>query len=191
MIGKFLARVLRSKKHFAKADDGVAAVEFALVVLPFIMVLGVVLETGIMMFTEYTLQASVQQAARLMRTGQAQASGMSAAAFKTEICKTAGIIMNCASGVTVYSDSAPTFAALKTKLPLNLNIGIQPDGSASAASYKCGAPLEAVGVVATYDWKFIFPFMDFNANVAGGKKKRLVGIAMFSNEPYPAGATCP
>jgi Flp pilus assembly protein TadG len=188
---KILVRLLKTKKRFGAAEDGVAAVEFALVVMPFIMVLGVVLETGVMMFTEYTLQASVQQAARLMRTGQAQATGMTATAFKTEICKTASIVMNCSSGVTVYADSAASFAALKAKLPASLNIGAQADGTPSAASYKCGAPLEAVGVVATYDWKFIFPFMGFNANTADTSKKRLVGIAMFADEPFPAGPACP
>ncbi len=191
MIGKFLVRLMRDEKRFAESDDGVAAVEFALVIMPFIMVLGIILETGIMMFSEFTLQASVQQAARLMRTGQAQAGAMTAAAFKTEICKTAGIIMNCSSGVTVYADSATSFAALKAKLPNTLGIGSQADGSAGPVSYKCGAPLEAVGVVATYDWQFIFPFMDFNSNIAGAKKRRLVGVAMFANEPFPAsGASC-
>lgn len=182
---------LKARKRFHQSEDGAAAVEFALVVLPFMMLLGVVLETGVMLFTEYTLQASVQQAARLMRTGQAQAQGMNAAAFKTEVCKTASIIMNCSGGVTVYAESASSFAALKAKLPSSLNIGVQSDGTPSAASYKCGAPLEAVGVVATYDWKFIFPFMSFNANTADTTKKRLVGIAMFADEPFPAGPACP
>jgi Flp pilus assembly protein TadG len=188
---KLLARYLTAKKRYTESEDGVAAVEFALVVFPFLMVLGVVLETGVMLFTEYTLQASVQQAARLMRTGQAQSQGMTAAAFKTEICKTASIIMNCSGGVTVYSDSAASFSALQAKLPTSLNIGTQADGTPSAASYKCGAPLEAVGVVATYDWKFIFPFMSFNANTADTTKKRLIGITMFADEPFPAGPTCP
>jgi Flp pilus assembly protein TadG len=191
MIGKFLARFAKSKKRFAKSDSGVAAVEFALVVFPFVLLLGVIIETGVMMFTEYTLQAAVQNASRLMRTGQAQSGAMNSAAFKAEICKTAGIIMNCTSGVTVYTDSAPTFAALQGKLPISTNVGVAADGTAGAASYQCGAPLEAVGVVATYDWNFIFPFMSFNANTSVTTKKRLVGIAMFANEPFPAGSTCP
>lgn len=188
---KFWRQVIGAKKRFGQAEDGVAAVEFALVVLPFMVLLGVVLETGVMLFTEYTLQASVQQAARLMRTGQAQAQGMSAAAFKTEICKTASIIMDCSGGVTVYTESAPSFAALKAKLPSSLDIGKKSDGTLSTASYKCGAPLEAVGVVATYDWKFIFPFMSFNANTADTTKKRLIAISMFADEPFPAGPVCP
>jgi Flp pilus assembly protein TadG len=190
MISQIITRFAQRKKHFAKSESGVAAVEFALVVFPFILLLGVIIETGVMMFTEYTLQASVQQAARLMRTGQAQSGAMTAATFKAEICKTAGIIMNCSGGLTVYSDTAPTFAALKAKLPSVLNVGAAADGTPSSASYKCGAPLEAVGIVATYDWQFIFPFMSFNANTSTTTKKRLVGIAMFANEPFPAGSNC-
>jgi hypothetical protein len=46
-----------------------------------------------------------------------------------------------------------------------------------------GKPLDAVGVVATYDWDFAFPFMDFLGNIDGSSKRRLHGIAIFRNEP--------
>jgi hypothetical protein len=45
-------------------------------------------------------------------------------------------------------------------------------------------------VVATYDWDFTFPFMDFLGNIQGGSKRRLGGIAIFKNEPFPGGTTC-
>jgi Flp pilus assembly protein TadG len=190
MLGQFLGRLLKVRRRYAKAEDGAAAVEFALVAFPFLMLLGVILETGVMMFTEYTLQASVQQAARLMRTGQAQGSAMTAALFKAEICKTASLIINCTGNVTVVSKSAATFAALQTSLGSSLNVGPAADGTPSAAAYSCGAPNQMVGVVATFDWNFIFPFMSFNSNLSTTTKKRLVGIALFANEPFPAGTTC-
>lgn len=186
MFRKFLARAAKSKQSYGRSESGAAAVEFAMVALPFFMLLGVICETGVMMFFEYTLQASVQKASRLIRTGQAKTSAFTAANFKTEICKTAGLLMDCTGKVVVYVDSDPAgFAALKAKFPVSINVGTASDGSAGPVSFNCGAPLNAVGVVATYDWNFVFPFMNFNANTGVATKRRITGVVMFANEPFP------
>jgi Flp pilus assembly protein TadG len=179
MLRKFLALTAKGNRRYAKSESGAAAVEFAMVALPFFMLLGVILETGIMMFFEYTLQASVQ-------TGQAKTLALNAANFKTEICKTAGLLMDCAGKVQVYVNSDPNgFAALKAKFPSPLSVGSASDGTPGPASFVCGEPLNAVGVVATYDWNFVFPFMNFNANTSVTTMRRLTGVVMFSNEPFP------
>ncbi len=190
MIAKFLALTAMSKQRYTKSESGAAAVEFAMVALPFFMLLGVILETGVMMFFEYTLQASVQKASRLIRTGQAKSLALTAASFKTEICKTAGLLMDCNSKVTVYVDSDPNgFGALEAKFPAPTSVGSASDGSPGPSSFNCGAPLNAVGVVATYDWNFAFPFMNFNANTSVTTKRRLTGVVMFANEPFPVTGT--
>ncbi len=66
-----------------KRDEGATAVEFGFVGIPFFYLLCVIFETGLMLFTEYTLENGTAQTARLIRTGQAQTGGMSAAEFKT------------------------------------------------------------------------------------------------------------
>ena len=77
-LNRFRPRVVR---RMAKSEDGAAAVEFALVAFPFFMIMGCICETGIMLFTEYSIQAGVQEAARQIKTGQAQNASMSAAVF--------------------------------------------------------------------------------------------------------------
>lgn len=195
MIGKFLARPVLRRRRYIKSDSGAAAVEFAMVALPFFILLGVIIETGVMMFTEFTLQASVQKASRLIRTGQAKTLALTATNFKTEICKTAGLLIDCVGKVSVYVDADPAgFAALKAKFPTATTVGTASNGTPGPSSFNCGAPLNAVGVVATYDWNFVFPFMNFNANTTVNTKRRLVGVVMFANEPFPAagggGGTC-
>ena len=73
-----MSKRLGKLRRFKTSEGGATAVEFALVAFPFISLLGITMETGLLMFTEYTLQASVQDAARLIRTGQAQNASMSA-----------------------------------------------------------------------------------------------------------------
>ncbi len=179
MLRNAIRKLCGSTRRYAKAEEGSSAVEFAMVGVPFFYMLFAIFETGLVMFTEYTLQASVQEASRLVKTGQAQKAGMSAAAFKAKICETAGIIIDCMGQATVYVNSLPTFSALNTAAPSMMAIG--SDGT---QGFNAGGPSTSTAVVVTYDWDFVLPFMRAFSNLPGGQKRRLVGFAMFRNEPY-------
>lgn len=186
-LNKFRPKFVR---RFVKSDSGATAVEFSLVAFPFFMIMGCIMETGIMLFTEYSIQAGVQDASRQIRTGQAQTAGLSASAFKSKICDITGIVINCMTGLTVYVRPATSFSVLKTVLPSYLNVGAKPDGTPNPTSYDCGSASQAAAVIATYDWTFTMPFMQFLGNINGGAKRRLYGIAIFQNEPFPTTTTC-
>jgi Flp pilus assembly protein TadG len=177
--------------RFRKDSSGATAVEFAMIAPVFFLMLFVIVETGLMMFTEYVLQTSVQDAARLVRTGQAQGGQMASGDLKTKVCRLASVIINCSGKVTVYMASASDFAALKVAMPSYLGVGKKADGSPGPSSYSCGGPGAAVGLIATYDWDFSVPyFMNFMANMSGiSNTRRLAGIAMFKNEPFPPSTT--
>lgn len=187
VLNKFRPKVVR---RMIKSENGATAVEFALIAFPFFMIMGCVCETGIMLFTEYSIQSGVQEAARQIKTGQAQNASMSAGDFKAKICEITGIVIDCESDLTVYVRPANTFSTLASVMPSYLNVGAKPDGSPNPASYDCGGPSQAAAVVATYDWKFTMPFMKFLGNFDGDKKRRLYGLAIFQNEPFPAGTSC-
>jgi hypothetical protein len=178
-----LARKLRAScRPFRKSNSGSAAVEFAMVSFVFFYVLGVIFEAGLMMFAEYTMQAGVQEASRLVRTGQAQKSGMSADAFKAKICETVGIIIDCNGKVNLYVNSMGDFSSLNSAKPSMTAVG--PDaGGGPSKSYNPGAASNATAIIITYDWEFVLPFMDVFSNLPG-KKRRLVGFAIFRNEPF-------
>ncbi len=172
-------------QRFAKSESGAAAVEFSLVAFPFFMLMGVICETGIMLFSEYAIQAGVQEAAREIRMGQAHTASLSAAGFKSKICDLAGIVIDCEGSLTVYVRPASTFSVLETVMPNYTNVGTKPDGTPNPTSYDIGTSSQALGVIATYDWDFTMPFMKFLGNINGGEKRRLYGIAIFQNEPFP------
>jgi Flp pilus assembly protein TadG len=178
-------------RRLLRDDRGVTAIEFAMVAPVFLVALGAVLETGVLLFSEYVLQSSVQEAARKIRTGQAQTASMTAADFKTEICKLASIVMDCNGKVQVYVRADADFAALQTAVPSYLAVGNSyGGGGASVTSYNCGQPSQAVAVIATFDWKLIMPGMTAFGNVDGNTRRRVAGLAMFRNEPFPAGTAC-
>jgi Flp pilus assembly protein TadG len=195
MLKSFRTRFLSIGRRFGNSDSGQTAVEFALVALPFFSILGIILETGSMMFVEYGLQSGVQEASRQARTGQAQGAGMTVAQYKTLICKNAALVAHCATDLTVYANSYATWADLNASVPSFTNIGIKDDGTMNPTAYKLGNPSCPSVLVATYDWKFMMPMMSYLGklgNIQNGTARRLVGFAMFQTEPYPSagGSVC-
>ena len=184
----------RRLRKFFKADEGVAAVEMAMVAGPFLYVFLGIFEMGIMLYTEYTLQASVQEAARMVRTGQTQSDPAMAdpAKYKEKICRLANFVMNCNSKVTVYVNNWDSVAAL-TAANLDLtSIGMKSGGPPAADVNNPGGPKCIVVVAATYDWKFVLPWMNVYANTSDTKMRRLIGFTFFRNEPFTNAAvpTC-
>jgi len=193
MFKGLMGRWREKLKRFRASERGVAAIEFAFVAPPFLMVLGVVIETGVMMLNEYVLQSSVSDASRLVRTGQAQTSPLSASDFKIKICNQANLIMNCTSNVTVYVRSEANFATLQANLPAFVSIGPTVGITTTAGNcYKTGQPSQPAAVIATYDWNFTMVGMGFLANLPGTSTRRLIGFSIFQNEPFPGTgqATC-
>ncbi|GJD98398.1 hypothetical protein GMJLKIPL_0306 [Methylobacterium isbiliense] len=78
MIRSFVHRLpalaLRQVRRFGPARNGVVAVEFGLVALPFVGLLAAITETALAFFAAQMLDATVSDAARQIYTGQFQNS---------------------------------------------------------------------------------------------------------------------
>jgi hypothetical protein len=159
--------------RFRRAEDGATAIEFALVAMPFLFLLGVILEIGIMMFTEYSIQNAVEQAGRIMRV--AGPGTMSGEEFRAMICERGALVKDCETRLGLAVKGAGNFQGLEVP-------GILSIAPGSVQSFTPGAPGNAVVIVATHDWEFIFPFMSPFANVEGINARRLHGIAAFRTE---------
>jgi len=173
-------------RNFARAEDGVSAIEFIMIAPIVFLVMGVTLETGFMLFTEFTLQAAVEDAARIVRTGQAQNGSLTDAAFKTKVCDTIGALVDCGA-VTVYVRTDSTFAQMKANLPPLINIGpaTGPTTVSAPPSYAPGGPSQPAIIIATYDWSFVSLGMGpAFGNVSGKTARRLIGITLFQNQKY-------
>jgi Flp pilus assembly protein TadG len=160
--------------HFRRAREGATAIEFALVATPFFIVIGCIIEISVMLAQEYTLQNAVQDAGRMIRTGQA--SGMTGDQFRAEVCNQGAAVTDCNATLGILVESAETFSGLS-----------KPDIAAigpEVQAFNAGGPGQAVVVVATHDRQFLLPFVGFFfSNMPDGNARRLHGIAVFRNEP--------
>jgi Flp pilus assembly protein TadG len=190
MLRRLRRAVQAQLRKLRRADQGIAAIEFAFIAPVFLLMLGIMLESGLMAFTEFVLQSGVQRAAREVKTGVAQNAGYSAADFKNKICSLAGVIINCGQ-VYVYLKPDVSFNALNTSVPNPINVGPNYGGGGPVQNFNCGSPMQAMALIATYDWKFSIPyFMEPLGNVDGNKTRRLVGLSTFRNEPFPQSKSC-
>ncbi|WP_068083301.1 TadE/TadG family type IV pilus assembly protein [Polycladidibacter stylochi] len=76
--------------RFKKDKRGVTAVEFAILAVPYFMLIFGILETGLVMLGGQLLDHATAEAARFVRTGQAQ--GKNKAALTTIICSSSANI---------------------------------------------------------------------------------------------------
>ena len=163
-----------------RQQDGAAAVEFALVALPFLGLTFAILETALVFFAGQTLESAVTDAGRLIMTGQAQTAGFSQADFKTQVCnRLAGGLFDCSNGVYVDVKTYTSFAAVNTASPI-VNGNFDP----TKVAYNPGAQGSIVVVTLYYQWPIYVSLLGDNlANLNGGSRL-LVATSVFRNEPY-------
>lgn len=87
----------RRLRGFRRNEKGAAAVEFAGVVIPFLMFILGIMGAGLQFFAMNALEHGVETASRAVRTGQAQTGTApeTVAQFKTAVCNAAGPFLKC------------------------------------------------------------------------------------------------
>jgi Flp pilus assembly protein TadG len=154
-------------------------VEFAFIAIPFFMLLFGVLEAGLVFFGSSMLEKATEDAARLVRTGQAQAQNMSATQFHDYICTQVSPLLSC-SGLQVDVESFGQFSSVSITNPIdangNLNSGLN--------NYNLGASGSIVLVRTFYSWDIITPLLrPFFANLSNGQRL-MTAASTFRNEPF-------
>jgi Flp pilus assembly protein TadG len=176
-IGKVLARMR------AQARAGSAAVEFAMIAPVFFLLLMGIMENGVIYFAGATLQNATDDIARQIRTGQAQAAGMTQQQFRTAICNEIAPLLACDANLQIdvesYADYntagfvPPTDASGNLKTTLN--------------NYAPGTACNVVLVRTFYTWQVITPLLSpFLTNITGGYHL-VSATSAFRNEPFVSG----
>jgi Flp pilus assembly protein TadG len=107
---KVLWQQARSRAHRKTAawrhdDSGATAIEFAMVSFPFLALLFGIMAVGLFFFTTFSTENAVEQAARPIRTGEAQAAGMTKDQFKASVCAKMPIYVDCTAKLRVNVQS--------------------------------------------------------------------------------------
>lgn len=177
--GQSLNRRTGLLQRFSSGRSGATAVEFAMIAAPFFFLLFAMIEIAAVFFTGTVLENAVLEAARQIRTGQAQSGGMSQAGFRQEICDRIGVVGACDRleiDVKVFED----FDDVDQSSPVD-------EGGEMDTSDFGWDPGEAGDIVLVrvfYRWSLMTP--NFGGALSNMKdNQRLISAAtVFRNEPF-------
>lgn len=173
----------RAARCFVRRQDGAAAVEFALVALPFLALIFAILETALVFFANQTLEAAATESARLIMTGQAQNAGYSQDDFKRQVVcdylKTGVSLFDCENGVEVDVKSYTSFTSIDTAPPVK-----NGDLDTSNMSYTPGTAGDIVVLRLYYKWPIYVSLLGNDLSTLSGGYRLLVATSVFRNEPF-------
>lgn len=168
-------------------NRGAAAVEFAIVALPFLLLVLGTIGISLYFFTSNALEHGVEAAARKIRTGQAQKGQLTVGDFRQLVCDEAGSYIDCKK-VRVLIQHAPNWSGvsptpcLDSKGNLVSSTGSTDD---QVVDYS-GEASEVVLVTLCYPWDLAenFSFLRLGSGTNGTGPAILQAATAFRTEPY-------
>jgi len=193
--------MLRSKKlsmrrirRYLANKEGTAAIEFAILAIPFFMLLFAVLELAVVFFINSTLNHAVSESGRQIRTGNFQSCG-SQDKFKELVCAKMSGLGNCEKRLRIDVVSEDSFGSIALPVPPEPPEEDPSDPDASDIQNGAwqdttsGAPVVIRGL---YYHKLVLPPQLTRLESIEGRGIRvLTATTAFQNEPFPAPGDCP
>ncbi len=148
----------------------------------FFLLLFAIMEIGIIWFAQSTLQHATNDIARMIRTGQVQASGMSQTQVRTLVCNEVAALIPCDSNLFVDVESFSSFGTVGFSPPLDSNGNMIP-----LNNFQIGTACSVVLVRMFYAWTVFTPVLTpFLTNMANNDHL-LYAAQAFRNEPFTTG----
>ncbi len=169
--------------RFRRSESGTAAIDFALVVLPFLALLMAIIESSIVLFAGQVLQTATTNSARLILTGQVQNAGWTAAQFQNSVCANLTVMFNCANSLFIDVRAFSNFSSVTLPNVTNANGTL-----ANNYVFNPGNPGDVVVVRMIYQWPIFATSLGIGLITAGNTTNTytLAATAAFRNEPYAA-----
>lgn len=167
------------RRRFTRNEHGSVAVEFALTAIPFFTLLFAIFEAGLVFFATATLDQAVNDAARFIRTGQAQAASTTVTQLTNSICSNVALLTNCTTNLKLDVRVFSSFAGVNFPPVTNSSGAINNN----ALQFNVGNAGDIVLIRAFYVWTIISPFSVGLANNTGSTRLLQSSVA-FRNEPF-------
>lgn len=158
-----------------RAREGITALEFGLIAPVLLTIVLLIVESGLLLFTQAALDHAAQDASRLIRTGQVQLAGNSATPFTNQLCSDLSHLLAC-SAIQVRVQSASSFASLDHTIPVTSSGAMQNPG------FVPGGPGQDVLVQVGYQPSYLIPLVGSMLGAEFGQL--LVSSVSFQNENY-------
>jgi Flp pilus assembly protein TadG len=189
----------RLLRRFRRSQDGAAAIEFAILALPYFLIVFAILETFIAFIGEQVVSNGVEVMARKVRTGELKSATANdpafRTAFRTAFCAEISVMISCsgteiATPKRLYLDlrSFSSFADIPTAIPRQSSAAYS-DLKTTDFGYSPGGPKSINMLRAYYRWPvltdLVRPMLTSVRPANGAGEFLIVATATFQNEDYP------
>jgi Flp pilus assembly protein TadG len=179
-----VALALRAGRSLASDERGVTMLEFAFLALPFFTIIFAMIETTMIFFAGQILDAAVDDASRLIRTGQAQTEEYELPDFRERVCDELYGLFDCAA-VKLKVSVVTNFSSATAPPPTQTGTDCDPTCDWTIAqTYAPGSGKQIVMVQAYYKWPVIVNLPGFNFQNQPDGVRLLGTVRVFANEPF-------
>ena len=166
-------------RKLARDKEGVTAIEFALVALPFFTVVFAILELGLAFIVNRMVDNAVIEASRMIRTGQASDAGFTTTDFADQVCTSMPAFLCKPERIRVSVSVANDFVNVSSIDSLYDQDGNLKDDSEYTQSNKS----EIVAVNVIYQWPMFTSLLNLSS-LDHGNERHLSSTMVFRNEPW-------
>jgi Flp pilus assembly protein TadG len=178
--GMFAPRLLKRFEAFAADKRGIAAVEFALIAIPFFFLIFGLLEVCVIFIMASVLEHGASEASRAIRTGQFQQGGFGELAFKNAVCAELFDLMSCGDKLSLDVKTFSSFAGTNNPSPIDGDGNLDDSGFA----FSPGGQNDIVVIRVFYEWDLMIPLMSKPLANMSGDRRLLQATIAFRNEPF-------
>ncbi|MBB3290767.1 MULTISPECIES: TadE/TadG family type IV pilus assembly protein [unclassified Rhizobium] len=189
-------------RELLRSRDGAAAIEFAMLAIPYFLIVFAIIETFVAFTAEQVVSNAVDTLARQIRTGQITAdpnktSYTTSQQFRQAFCNEIAVLITCSASelqtpANLYLDveSYSSFASMPTTIPRKSSTDPYSDLNTSGFTFAPGGAKSLNMVRAYYRWQVITdllrPYLT-NVRPTDGSASvyLIVATAAFQNENYP------
>lgn len=166
------------KSKWAQNEDGVTAVEFALVGLPFLLMVIGIIEMSLMFTSQSLLEASTAQAARQIRTGAVQQGG-GEEAFTEALCDFASVFIPC-EDIQYQVVALENFGDAEGFPPPTYD----ENGDLEDQGFDPGGVSDVVMIRTSYTYPIKTPMMQVLLTNNDGSSRIMISTIVLQTEPY-------
>lgn len=165
-------------KRWLKGEDAATAVEFALVAFPFTYLLIGIIELSVMFAAMSTLDAATNDAARIIRTGQAQTSADPEQEFKDLLCDRAKVFLSCPDiqYEVIHMNGFSDFASFPP--------AYDEEGNLQSSGFDAGSVDDVILIRTVYRYPLLTPLLSSAFSDGANNSKLFMSTVVLETEPY-------
>ncbi|MEO6014800.1 MAG: TadE/TadG family type IV pilus assembly protein [Devosia sp.] len=183
LLRRFFAPAISRGHAFSRDERGVTVIEFGILALPFFTIIFAIIETAMVFLAGQVLDSAVEDASRVIKTGEAQqTTGYTIASFRTYLCGYTFSLFDCTK-ILIRIAPISKFTSVSTTPTVQTCTSTTCTWTVTDL-YTPGVGRDIVQVFAYYRYPLLLNLPYFNFRNQPDNYRLLSATRVFRNEPF-------